>query len=250
MTETRIDDFLGGRLKIRQPVPGYRAGADAVMLAAACPARPGHKVLELGCGVGVASLCLAARVPDLALSGVERDPGYAALARANAARNQIAMDVIEADLAVLPAALRGLSFDHVMMNPPFFAAGTRAPAGSRADARHEETPLAFWLDTGLRRLKPGGQLTVIHLAARLDGLLAGLAGRAGDIAILPISARAGRDAGRVILSARKGSRAPLRLLAPFIMHNAPRHEKDREDFTEAAQSVLRFCEALELGAGD
>ena len=55
------DAFLGGRLRIWQPRAGYRAGIDPVMLAAAVPARPRQSVLELGCGAGTASLCLAAQ---------------------------------------------------------------------------------------------------------------------------------------------------------------------------------------------
>ena len=246
MTSTRIDDFLGGRLRIEQPAQGYRAGADAVMLGAACAARPGQQVLELGCGAGVASLCLAVRVPDLSLTGVERDVGYAALARANAVRNDAALQVVEADLARLPADLRARNFDHVLMNPPFFPAGTPSPDAARAGARHEDTPLADWLDTGLRRLKPGGHLTIIHLAQRLDGLLAGLADRAGDIAILPIAGREGRAAGRIILQARKGARGPLRLLAPFIMHDGPSHPGDAENLSEKAQAILRQAVALPL----
>ena len=250
MNNTRIDDFLGGRLRIEQPATGYRAGADAVMLAAACPAGPGETVLELGCGAGVAALCLGARVPGLGLIGVERDPGYAALARANAARNQLPLQVVEADLSRLPADLRATSLDHVIMNPPFFPAGTPSPDAARATARHEDTPLAAWLDVALKRLKPGGWLTVIHLAQRLDGLLAGLAGRAGDIAILPIAARPGRDAGRVILQARKGARAPLRLLPPFIMHDGPVHQGDAENLSEKAQAVLRHGVAIPLQGAD
>ena len=250
MTDTRIDDFLGGRLRIAQPVHGYRAGADAVMLAAACPAQPGQSVLEPGCGVGTAALCLAARVPDLQLIGVERDPGYAALARANAALNAAPLQVVEADLAQPPPELRGLSFDHVIMNPPFFPDGTLSPDAARAGARHEDTPLDAWLDAGLKRLKPGGWLTVIHLAQRLDGLLAGLSGRAGAITILPIAARTGRDAGRIILRARKGARAPLRLLAPFIMHDWPVHPGDAENLSEKAQAVLRHAVALPLPDAD
>ncbi len=250
MNSTRIDDFLGGRLRIEQPVTGYRAGADAVMLAAACPARAGQTVLELGCGAGVASLCLAARVAGLALIGVERDPGYAALARANAARNAAPLQVIEADLARLPPDLRARSVDQVIMNPPFFPDGTLSPDAARAAARHEETPLALWLDAGLKRLKPGGRLTVIHLAERLDGLLAGLSGRAGDIAVLPISGRAGRAAGRVIVQARKGARAPLRLLAPFVMHDGAAHPGDTDNLSEKAQAILRQAVALPLHGAD
>ncbi|MDO5605273.1 MAG: methyltransferase [Paracoccus sp. (in: a-proteobacteria)] len=240
MTETRTDDFLGRRLRIEQRSRGYLAGADAVMLAAACSARPGQQVLELGCGAGVALLCLGARVPGLALTGIERSAGDAALARSNAARNAITAEVLTGDLGAPPEALRARTFDHVIMNPPYFPAGTPSPDAGRAGARHEDTPLDGWLDAGLRRLRPGGWLVVIHLAARLDGVLAGLTGRAGDIAILPVIAREGRDAGRILITARKGSRGPLRLRAPFVMHEGTRHRDDGgADLSLAATAVLR-----------
>lgn len=238
-TELTCDDFLGGRLRILQPARGYRAGADAVMLAAACPAAAGETVLELGCGAGVASLCLARRVAGLRLTGLERQPDYAALARRNAEANALPLTVIEGDLAAAPPLLKGASFDHVLMNPPFFLGGTAAPDGGRATARSEETPLAAWLDAALRRLKPKGWLTVIQRADRLDGLIHGLHGRAGALTILPLAAREGREAGRVILWARKGARAPLRLLAPFVIHAGGRHEADGEDLTPDAAAVLR-----------
>lgn len=241
---TRIDDFLGGRLRIEQPLRGYRAGADAVMLAAACPAETGQSVLELGCGAGVASLCLARRVDGLAVTGVERDPIFARLARNNAARNGLAMTVIEADLERLPGSLRAVSFDHVVMNPPYFDSGTASADHLRAGPRHEVTTLAVWLDGALRRLRSGGWMTVIHQPARLDALLSGLTDRAGDITILPIAARSGREAGRLILTARKGARGRLRLLAPFIMHAAATHDGEGEDLTEAAQAVLRHGRKL------
>ncbi len=246
MAETREDGFLDNRLRITQPARGYRAGADAVMLAAACPARPGQSVLELGCGVGVASLCLGWRVPDLRITGLERQSDHADLARHNAAINGITLRVVTGDLARMPADLRGESFDHVIANPPYFLGGTEAPDAARARARHEETPLTLWIDAGLRRLRPGGTLTLIQRADRLDAIIAALAGRAGGLAILPVAARAGREAGRVIVAARKGARSPLRLLAPFVMHDSPRHAADREDLGTAARRVLRQGDALTI----
>ena len=239
MSELSEDGFLDGRLRIAQPRGGFRSGADAVMLAAACPAAAGQAVLELGCGAGVASLCLGWRVPDLHLVGLEQQADYADLARRNAAANGIAMQVLTGDVARPPAELRAQTFDHVIANPPYFLGGTAAPDGGRALARREETPLATWIDAGLRRLRPGGVLTLIQRADRLDAILAALSGRAGSVAILPVAGRAGREAGRVILQARKGARGPLRLLAPFIMHREPVHAGDREDLTEAASAVLR-----------
>ncbi|QFQ86545.1 methyltransferase domain-containing protein [Paracoccus kondratievae] len=248
MTELREDGFLGGRLRIRQPTRGYRAGADAVMLAAACPARAGESVLELGCGAGAAILCLGARVPGLRLAGLELQPAYAELAAQNATANGFALEVHQGDLAQMPTALRSQSFDHVIANPPYFTDGTLAPDAGRSRARHEETPLGLWIAAGLRRLQPGGWITLIQRADRLAVILSALGAAAGAITVLPVAAREGREAGRVIVLARKGARAPLRLLPPFVMHAKPLHSADEEDLTEAAQAVLRGGAALSLGA--
>lgn len=233
------DAFLGGRLRIWQPKQGYRAAMDPVLLAAACPARQGQTVLELGCGAGVAALCLAVRVPGVSVAGVEIQPDYGELARRNAAGNGVALEVAEGDIAHLPPGLRTRSFDHVIANPPYYPAhaGTAARDAGRERALREETPLSLWFEVALRRLKPGGWLTVIQSADRLADML-DLKG-AGSITILPVAPRTGRDSTRVILRARKGGRAPLRLLAPFILHTGDRHERDGESFTPAAQAVLR-----------
>lgn len=244
MNDLRADDFLGGALTILQPVQGYRAGADAVMLAAACPAKPGESVLELGCGAGVALLCLGRRVAGLALSGLELQPDYAELARRNALGNSIKAEIVSGDIAAMPAVLKR-GFDHVIANPPYFLGGTVAAEG-RGTARHEATALPLWIEAGLRRLKQGGWLTMIQRADRLAGLLAALLPAAGDIAVLPIAARAGRPAGRVIVTARKGARGPLTLLAPFVMHEKPQHLQDCEDLTAHAQQVLRVGAALKM----
>lgn len=237
--ETRTDGFLDGRVMIEQPAKGYRAGADAVMLAAACPAQAGDSVLDLGCGAGAASLCLGWRVPGVRLTGIERQADHAALALWNAQANGLAMQVLTGDLAAPPQALRQARFDHVIANPPYFVGGTAAPDASRAQARHQDTALPVWADAALRRLRPGGLLVMILPAGRLAEGLSALGARAGDIAVLPIAARAGRDAGRVLIGAKKGARGPLRLISPLILHARATHDRDGEDLTEPAARILR-----------
>lgn len=244
--ELSEDGFLGGRLRILQPRKGYRAATDPVLLAAAVRAAPGERVLELGCGAGVASLCLAARMSGLALAGLEVQPAYAELARRNASANGVALEVLEGDLSAMPAALRARSFDHVLANPPYFPAGsgTGATDEGRERAQREQTPLADWIAAALRRLAPGGWLTLIQRAERLPEILGLLSGRGGDIAALPIASRDGREAGRIIVRARKGANGPFRLAAPFVLHAGTEHLADGDDFTAVASAVLRQGAAL------
>ena len=242
MTDDLTEDgFLGGRLRLLQPATGYRAGVDPVFLAAAVPARPGQSVLDLGCGVGTAALCLGARVPGLSLAGLERQPDYARLARENAARNDIPLEVHEGDVAAPPPDLRARSFDHVILNPPYWepAKRTRADDGGRETALAEETPLAAWIDAALRRLRPGGHLTVIQAAERLPALLSGIDTRAGGVTIRPLSPRTGRNATRIILTARKTSGEGFTLAAPTLIHEGARHERDAEDYTPEIRAILR-----------
>lgn len=235
------DGFLGGRLRILQPGAGYRAGIDPVLLAAATPARAGERVLDLGCGVGTAALCLGARVPGLRLTGIERQPDYAALARRNAAENAIAFEVHEGDLADPPDALRSESFDHVILNPPYWNPARRSAAADpgREAALAGETPLGVWFDTALRRLGPGGRLTAIAAAEQVPALFAALDARAGGVVLHPLHPRVGRPAGRVILRARKGARAPFRLAPPTMLHTGTAHARDGDDYAPEIAAILR-----------
>lgn len=246
--ELTRDAFLGGRLHLWQPRRGFRAGIDAILLAAAVPARTGESVLELGCGAGAAALALLTRVEGLRATGVELQPDYAALARRNAAETGLALEVVEADLARLPAGLRARNFDHVLMNPPYFAhrTGTGSADMGRDTALRGETPLALWIDAGLRRLRPGGRLTAIQRIERLPDMLTALGDRLGSVAVAPLLPRAGRPPRLFLLSGRKGGRAPFRMAAPVILHSGDRHEADAEDYRDEIAAVLREGAALPL----
>lgn len=239
------DAFLGGRLHLWQPSKGYRAGVDPVLLAASVPAIKGQSVLELGCGVGAAILCLGARVPGLELVAVERDARIATLARRNGGDG---LEVVEADLNAMPIDLRQRQFDHVIANPPYFdRAASRASLDPAREAAHgEETPLRDWVRVASKRLKPKGMAHFIHRAERLGDLIRALPDDLGSVEVLPITSRAGRAAERVILRAKKNGRAAFKLHAPLVMHDGEAHVSDAgEDYSDTVRAVLRQGAALE-----
>ncbi len=238
-----VDRLLGGRVILRQPAEGYRTAIDPVLLAAAAPATD-RPVLDLGCGVGAAALCLAARVPDCRLTGLELQPDLARLARENVAENRLdgRIDIVTGDLLDPPPGLGEPVFQGVLANPPFMEAGHSVPPdGSRAIASHERAAtLDDWAALAGRVLMHKGWLAMIHRADRLDALCAALHPAFGDIRLLPLWPKRGRPARRVIVLARKGVRARATLLPGLVLH--------REDgkFTAEADAVLRDGAALPL----
>lgn len=244
------NEYLGGKVRIRQPASGYRAGVDPVLLASSIPAKSGQSVLELGTGVGTAALCLAARVSNLSLLGVEIQPEYAALARENGQLNGAAFEVVDADLSALPDRVKQQRFDHVIANPPYFdrSAGHAASNAGRETAMGEGTPLSDWLSVAAKRVAPKGYVTFIHRAERLADLLAHLPSTMGSVQVQPFMPRLGRDANLILVRARHSGRAPLRLHAPILLHAGLTHAEDAEDYTPEIKSVLRDVGALVMPA--
>ncbi|MBP7705327.1 MAG: methyltransferase domain-containing protein [Caulobacter sp.] len=235
--EVTEDGLLGGRVRLRQPARGYRAGMDAALLAAACDAGPGQRVLEAGCGVGGALLAAATRRPDAAFAGVERDPAMAALAGENAALNglQDRVTVVAGDVQAGFRALGLTPFDAAMANPPFYdPAELRGPAPEKTGAWMADGGLTAWTGFLLKAVREGGTITVIHRADRLADLLARLAPKAGSFRIRPIQPFADEPAKRVLVRAIKTGKAPLVLLPPLVLH-----DRAGGKHTAQAEAILR-----------
>ncbi|WP_426412333.1 tRNA1(Val) (adenine(37)-N6)-methyltransferase [Bradyrhizobium ganzhouense] len=235
VTDLTEDAFLGGQLLLRQKRAGHRAGHDAILLAAATGAQKGDRVVDLGAGIGTAGLALARRVAGIDLRLIEIDPELAGLARANAATNAIAAEVIVLDVTADAQAFaaHGLmpdSADCVLMNPPFN--DSTRHRGSPDQARHtahvatEET-LNAWVHAARRILRSNGVLTLIWRADGIAEVLAALSRGFGSVSVLPIHGEAGRPAIRVLVRAVKGGRAPTRLL-PGLMLNDESHVPKKE----------------------
>ncbi|WP_374651598.1 tRNA1(Val) (adenine(37)-N6)-methyltransferase [Dongia sp.] len=241
--ETSTDRVLGNRLQLMQPRDGYRAAIDPVLLAAAVPAKSGERVLDLGCGVGTAALCLAGRVAGVAVHGIDLQPALVALAVRNAAANGLAdrASFESGDLL----GFKDRAFDHVLANPPYLARATASisPNPIKAMANVEgDAKLTDWVACAIAAAKDGGSVTFIHRADRAPELRACMMLGLGSLHLLPLLPRADAAAKRILLQGIKGAPAGFQECAPW-----PLHEADGT-FTAATQAILRDAAALPLRA--
>lgn len=228
-------EILNKRLSLFQAENGFRTSLDSVMLAAACPTKPGEHILDLGCGIGGAGFCLLARMENTKLTGIDIQADHIELARKNAAMNDMAdrTEFIHADIR----KFKGGSFSHVICNPPYLEPGKHLPsphkAKAAAHAHGEETGLKDWIDCAFRHIKAQGSLTLIHRADQTDEIIRLIGKRFGAIEIIPLWPKLGVDAKRVIIRAVKHRKSPARLHAGLVLH------QENGNYTDEAQRVLR-----------
>ena len=242
--------MLGGRLVLRQPRRGHRFGHDAILLAAATPAKPSEHAIDLGAGVGAAGLALAARVPGVRVTLAEIDPALVALAAENVRRNGFAdrvravvLDAIGGARAFAAAALPSGSAARVLMNPPFNDPDARQASphpGRRLAHQATRAGLGPWLRAAERLLARGGTLTLVWHADGLADVLAALVPHFGAVTVLPVHPRADAPAIRILVRAAKASRAPLALVPGLVLAD------DAGRPTPQAEAVLRRAAALSL----
>lgn len=223
--ETTDDSFLGGKLVLRQPREGYRAGIDPVLLAASVSAKPGEQILDLGCGIGAVMHCLAGRLDGVSVTGLEVQGDLVALAEHNIKVNGLEdrLTVIQGDILCLPPALKPDSFHLVVCNPPYMEgdSGNPSPNKIKSTANHEgAATLADWVKVACKLVRHKGSVTFIHRADRLEDLMAAFAGTLGDIHVLPLWPKEGAPAKRVIVRGRKGVSSPTKILPGLVMHGA------------------------------
>jgi len=239
--DTTIDGLLDRRVALEQPAKGYRVAVDTVLLAAAVPAQAGDKVLELGSGVGGAMLCLASRMPELSIIGVEIDNEILLLAASNIARNTFATHckLRHADATRLPHDFPK-SFDHVFMNPPYHEASRHdaSPKPKKKKANSDPGDLSRWIASAATALKPNATLTLIHRADRRDEILGLLQPAFGAIEILPTVPKKGDPPHRIVIRARKSKDGQLVECVNFVLHQAD------GSYTAEAENILRHMKLL------
>ncbi len=227
-----VDAFHRGAFHIVQPKRGaYRAGMDAMVLAAALPQDFAGVFADFGAGAGAASLAVLSRCPRARAVLIERTADMAECARLSLdheANLNLAGRATIIEFAIgtgsvqrREAGIADNSFDFVIMNPPFNAVADRPPPDALKAGAHVMTENLFedWIRVAASVLKPGGGLAAIFRPESLLDALNACQRRFGNVHIKPLLPQIDKKANRLVLSAVKGSRAPLSMLPPLIMHD-------------------------------
>jgi tRNA1(Val) A37 N6-methylase TrmN6 len=252
-TET-VDAFHRGRFHVLQPKGrGHRSGMDAMLLASLVGDIKACRVADLGAGAGAAGMAVASRLELAEVTLFERSPDMLVFAERSlklehnsrfAARIQVRQaDVALKGKARVAAGLPDDHFHHVIMNPPFNAAGDRkTPDDLKAEA-HAMTDGLFedWIRTAGAILVPGGQLSLIARPESIADIAAACARRVGGIEVTLIYPRRGENAVRMLVTAIKGSRARLTVRAPLTVHEGQERafSADVDDFNNGRAAYLR-----------
>lgn len=234
MQETTLDAFLGGQVHLKQFKNGYRATSDSVLVSAAVPIRSGQTVLDVGAGTGIIGLCLNARCPGVAVTGVELQADLIALGQENALLNHAPMRFVQGDVSSRVPELLGVQFHHVVTNPPFYTEDFQRRNTQSAVAFTQVCPLARWIDFCLRHLRAKGTFCMIHRTESLPEILSLLNGRIGALEVFPIEPKQGVPGKRIVIRGVMGSKKPFILRSALVMH-----ESD-DSRSAVAEGILRF----------
>jgi len=228
------DVFQRGRFMLVQPKKGaHRAGLDALLLTSILPKNFNGHLVDLGSGAGAIGLAIAARHDShtSTVTLVENEPQMLECAERSLACTEnaglastvsvVAANITEGAKALMEAGISSNSVDAILTNPPYNLGDMQPSAHqSRAKAHQaDEQLLEDWFRAATGILKPKGFLGLIIRPHCLAMLLNILDKRFGDIKIIPIHAHDGEDAIRIIITGRKGSRAPLHMAQSLVLHD-------------------------------
>ncbi|MDO4815548.1 MAG: methyltransferase [Bacillota bacterium] len=210
----------------------FKLGTDSILLADFVNTGKRARGIDLGCGSGILPLLLLNKAERLNMTGLEIIPDAAAFAEANLKENGLAErgKILVGDIKDHRRLFSSGEFDLVVSNPPYFAEGSGAlsPRDDRAAARGE---LLCSLEDVVRAAaylcRTGGAFYMVHRAERLADAVCLLR----EYGLEPkrlrtVSHSAEKEPSLILLEARRGGSAGIKLMPPLFIRNADGSETE------------------------
>ncbi len=218
-----------GPFELEQSAKVFPVCTDSLALGAFVRLRKGEKVCDLGCGSGVLILAMLAREPGLSVTGIDIDPDAAGLAKENMERNGVDAEIIGDDFCRVRELIPAGSFDLIVSNPPYFAAGSGKSGGPD---RMEETctlgqlcAAAGWL------VRNGGRFALVHRPERLCDIFDALRAEQMEPKRMQFIQKPGLAPSAVLIEAYKQGRPGLQVLPPLAACAGTEEDPNAKDKT-------------------
>lgn len=226
MINSSIYDDLWPGTRFLPASSGFPLGTDSVLLADfAHGSGKIRRVADLGCGAGVLTVLLLQKFPASTAFGVEIQTEAAEACRENLALNALSdrAEIRCGDLREKADLPEAGSYDLVVSNPPYFAAGSgyTAPEAHRAAARDERfCTLEDVCRAAAYLCRWGGSFAVVHRPERLSELLCAMTASGVEPKRLRlVCPRAERAPSLILVEGRRGGKPGLTIEPPLVLQD-------------------------------
>jgi len=221
-----LHELFNGRLAVYQGKSGYRFSVDSILLGAFAAQRVSGSVADLGTGCGILPIIIHRHTNGTHITGIEIQEDLAALARKNIKLGACGprVSIACADIRDHRAGFSPETFDCVITNPPFYAAGTGRvnPDSQNAIARHElYGTLQDFVDAGAFLLRLSGKFLTIYRAARVVDLVTTMRRKNIEPKTLQfVHSRGDEPATMVLVEGVKGAGTEATVLPPLVLYQS------------------------------
>ena len=195
--------FRFKQFTVRHDQCAMKVGTDGVLLGAWSDVEHSRRMLDIGTGTGLIALMLAQR-SDADREAIDIDEAACRQAEGNVAESPFAgrIHITHASLSDF-CKQRGMKYDRIVSNPPYFVNSLKCPDQQRNTARHTDTlSIDELMESAAGLLLPEGRFSVILPYDQRELLLTA----AGDAALF---------LQRETLVTPTPGAAPKRVLAEF-----------------------------------
>ena len=225
-----------------QPESGYCYNSDSIFLYDFINTfKPQGRVLDVGAGSGILGLLVARDNKKVVLEAVEKQEIFVKLAKINARVNEIPYTLHDTDFLRLKDSVK---YDYIISNPPFYPSGVQKSDNPMiAIARYNvNLPLDSFFKKVSQLLKPQSHFIFCYDASQFGLICAELLKvklRVVDVQF--VHPKIDRTASLVMIHARNGSKAMMKVHPPLISFEGKEFSKKAKKIYEKASTQSIKC---------
>jgi tRNA1(Val) A37 N6-methylase TrmN6 len=226
-----------------QPESGYCYNSDSLFLYDFINSfSPKGAVLDVGAGCGIVGLLVARDNEKVRLEAVEKQSVLAQYAEKNAEVNEIAYRLYEDDFLNLQCDKK---YDYIISNPPFYPDGVQKSKNEMlTHARYNSSlPMDAFFKKVSQLLKPHSHFVFCYDASQFGVICAALEKvkmRLVDVRF--VHPKIDRSASLVLIHARNGSKAMVKVHPPLIHFNKNELTQEVEKIYANAKTESNKCQ--------